>query len=198
MHWLHLISKLSDLFLHIYNILILNQTRHSQVWFCWPPVLSLNTTLQNSTGKLGLLYCTNDVMVVFCIINEGGPRTCSNKPVSHLLFPNVWFPSSRPEHCSSLPTFTSTPEIISPNGCQDPPHHDGCLHDIFSLHGNGNCWKERPHHQQQCAKWNIVLGCTVCARWPSMLNVSVIFAQIFAIRNFQTVSAWFWRWAAAG
>ena len=62
MHWLYLISKLSDLFLHIYNILILNQTRHSQVWFCWPPVLSLNTTLQNSTGKLGLLYCTNDVI----------------------------------------------------------------------------------------------------------------------------------------
>ena len=26
------------------------------------PVLFLNTTLQNSTGKLGLLYCTNDVM----------------------------------------------------------------------------------------------------------------------------------------
>ena len=65
MHWLHLISKLSDLFLHIYNILILNQTRHSQVWFCWPPVLSLNTTLQNSTGMLGLLYCTNDVMEIW-------------------------------------------------------------------------------------------------------------------------------------
>ena len=62
MHWLHLISKLSDLFLQIYNILILNQTRHSQIWFCWPSVLSLNTTLQNSTGKLGLLYCTNDVI----------------------------------------------------------------------------------------------------------------------------------------
>ena len=26
------------------------------------PVLFLNTTLQNSTGKLGLLYCTNDVI----------------------------------------------------------------------------------------------------------------------------------------
>ena len=25
------------------------------------PVLFLNTTLQNSTGKQGLLYCTNDV-----------------------------------------------------------------------------------------------------------------------------------------
>ena len=39
MHWLHLISKLSDLFLQIYNTLILNQTRHSQVWFSWLPVL---------------------------------------------------------------------------------------------------------------------------------------------------------------
>ena len=38
MHWLHLISKLSDLFLHIYITLILNQMRHSQVWFCWLPV----------------------------------------------------------------------------------------------------------------------------------------------------------------
>ena len=27
------------------------------------PVLFLNTTLQNSTGKPGLLYCTNDVIV---------------------------------------------------------------------------------------------------------------------------------------
>ena len=62
MHWLYLISKLSDLFLLINNILTLNQTRHSQVWFCWPPVLSLNTTLLNSTGKMGLLYCTNDVI----------------------------------------------------------------------------------------------------------------------------------------
>ena len=71
MHWLDLISKLSDLFLQTYNTLILNQTRHSQVWFCWPPVLSLNTTLQNSTGKLGLLYCTNDVILGHTTLDTG-------------------------------------------------------------------------------------------------------------------------------
>ena len=28
------------------------------------PVLFLNTTLPNSTGKPGLLYCTNDVIII--------------------------------------------------------------------------------------------------------------------------------------
>ena len=34
-----------------------------------PPGLFLNTTLQNSTGKLGLLYCTNDVSKQTVIVN---------------------------------------------------------------------------------------------------------------------------------
>ena len=70
MHWLHLISKLSDLFLQIYNTLILNQTRHSQSGLAgclsWRVVFR-NTTLQNSTGKLGLLYSTNDVIHIMIL-----------------------------------------------------------------------------------------------------------------------------------